>query len=119
MRNFCDYPNFIFSIFERFVLTPRPLKFALFKTFVEQQKAVPLPVERLYPVGSPAAKQEQGVCAGIEPKLLFHNGRQAVNAAAQVRVTAGKVNLLRSAKVVQHDFSAWISAVSVASSAPL
>ena len=104
MRNFCDYPNFIFSIF---------------KTFVEQQKAVPLPVERLYPVGSPAAKQEQGVCAGIEPKLLFHNGRQAVNAAAQVRVTAGKVNLLRSAKVVQHDFSAWISAVSVASSAPL
>ena len=63
--------------------------------------------------------QEQGVCAGIEPKLLFHNGRQAVNAAAQVRVTAGKVNLLRSAKVVQHDFSAWISAVSVASSAPL
>ena len=94
-------------------------KFAFFKALVEQQKAVPLPVERFDPVGSPAAKQEQRVCAGIELKLLFHNRRQAVNAAAQVRVTACEVNLLRAAEIVQHDFSARMSAVSVASSAPL
>ena len=104
---------------ERFVLAAGSLKTTTFEAFVEQKKSITLPVERLYTVGPPSTKQEQGVCAGIELKLLLHDGRQAVNAATQIRVAASEVNLLRPAKVVRHDFSAWTSAVSVASSAPL
>ena len=43
---------------ERLILTARPLELALFKSLVEQEKAVALPVECLDPVGSSAAKQE-------------------------------------------------------------
>ena len=103
---------------ERLVLTPRPLELALFKSLVEQEKAVALPVERLDSVGSSAAKQEQRVCTGIKIELLFNDSRQTVDSTAKIGVAAGEVDL-RSAEIAQHDFSALNIAVRVASSAPL
>ena len=60
---------------ERFVLAARPLKLTLFKSLVEQEKAVALPVERFYPVGSPAAKQEQCIGTRVKMELLFNDSR--------------------------------------------
>ena len=78
---------------ERLILTARPLKLALFKSLVEQEKAVALPVERLDSVGSPAAEQEQRVGTRIKFKLLFNDSRQTVDTTAKIRVAAGKVDL--------------------------
>ena len=60
---------------ERLVLAAWPLKLTHFKPLVEQEKAVALPVERFYPVGSPAAKQEQRVGTRVEMKLLLDDCR--------------------------------------------
>ena len=60
---------------ERLVLTPRPLELALFKSLVEQEKAIAFPVERLDSVGSPAAEQEQRVGTRVKPELLFNDSR--------------------------------------------
>ena len=78
---------------ERLVLTPRPLELALFKSLVEQEKAVALPVERLDSVGSSATKQEQRVGTRVKLELLFNDGRQTVDTTAKIRVAAGKVDL--------------------------
>ena len=78
---------------ERLVLTPRPLELALFKPFVEQEKAVALPVERLDSVGSPAAEQEQRVGTWIKFELLFNDSRQTIDPTTKIRVAAGKVDL--------------------------
>ena len=78
---------------ERLVLTPRPLELALFKPFVEQEKAVALPVERLDSVGSPAAEQEQRVGTWIKFELLFNDSRQTIDPSAKVSVAAGEVDL--------------------------
>lgn len=103
---------------ERLILTTRPLELTLFKSLVEQEKAIAFPVECFDSVGSPAAKQEQRVGTRVKPELLFNDSRQTVNPTAKIGVTAGKVDL-RSAEIVQHDFSALNIAVRVASSAPL
>ena len=103
---------------ERFILTPRPLELTLFKPLVEQEETVALPVERFYPVGSPAAKQEQRVGTRVKFELLFNDSRQTVDSTAKIGVAAGKINFC-SAEIVQHDFSALNIAVRVASSAPL
>ena len=58
-----------------FTLAPRPLELALFQPFVEQEKTVALPVERFYPVGSPAAKQEQCIGTWVKMELLFNDSR--------------------------------------------
>ena len=60
---------------ERLVLAARPLKLTLFKPFVEQEKAVALPVERFDSVGSPAAEQEQRVGTRVKMELLFNDSR--------------------------------------------
>ena len=60
---------------ERFVLAARPLELALFKPLVEQEKTIALPVERFYPVGSPAAKQEQCIGTWVKMELLFNDSR--------------------------------------------
>lgn len=78
---------------ERLVLTPRPLELALFKPFVEQEKAVALPVERFDSVGSPAAKQKQCVGTRVKLELLFNDSRQTVDTTAKVSVAAGEVDL--------------------------
>ena len=103
---------------ERLVLTPRPLELALFKSLVEQEKAVALPVERLDSVGSPAAEQEQRVGTRVKTELLFNDGCQTVDPTAKIGVAAGEVDL-RSAEIAQHNLSTRNSAASVASSAPL
>ena len=78
---------------ERLVLAARPLKLTLFKPFVEQEKAVALPVERFDSVGSPAAKQKQCVGTRVKLELLFNDSRQTVDTTAKVSVAAGDVNL--------------------------
>ena len=83
---------------ERLVLAARPLKLTLFKPFVEQEKAVTLPVERFDSVGSPAAEQKQHVGTRVKLELLFNDGRQTVNPTAKIRVATGKVDL-RSAEI--------------------
>ena len=84
---------------ERLILAPRPLKLTLFKSFVEQEKTVALPVERFDPVSSSAAKQEQRVGTRVEMKLLFNDCRQTVYSATKIGVTAGEVDL-RPAEIV-------------------
>ena len=83
---------------ERFILAARPLELALFKSLVEQEKAVSLPVERFDSVGSSAAKQEQCVGTRIKFKLLFNDSRQTIDPTAKIGVAAGKVDL-RSAEI--------------------
>ena len=78
---------------ERFTLTPWPLKLTFFKPLVEQEKAVAFPVERFYPVGSPAAKQEQRVGTRVKPELLFNDGCQSIDPTAKIGVAAGEVDL--------------------------
>ena len=78
---------------ERFILTPRPLELALFKSLVEQEKAVALPVERFDSVGSSAAKQEQCVGTRVKFELLFNDSRQTIDPSAKVSVAAGEVDL--------------------------
>ena len=77
---------------EHFVLAAWPLKLTLFKPFVEQEKAVALPVERFDSVGSPAAKQKQRVGTRVKPELLFNDSRQTVDTTAKVSVAAGEVD---------------------------
>lgn len=103
---------------ERLVLAARPLELALFKSLVEQEKAIALPVECFDPVGSSAAEQKQRVGTWVKLELLFNDGRQSVNPTTKVGVAAGKVDL-RSAEIAQHDLSTRNSAASVASSALL
>lgn len=74
-QSFHEPPVLLSSNAERLILAPRPLKLALFKPFVEQEKAVALPVERFDPVGSPPAKQEQRVGTRIKLELLFNDSR--------------------------------------------
>ena len=83
---------------ERLVLAAWPLKLTLFTPFVEQEKAVTLPVERFDSVGSPAAEQKQHVGTRVKLELLFNDGRQTVNPTAKIRVATGKVDL-RSAEI--------------------
>ena len=78
---------------ERLVLAARPLELALFKSLVEQEKAVALPVERFYSVGSSAAKQEQCVGTRVKFELLFNDSRQTIDPSAKVSVAAGEVDL--------------------------
>ena len=103
---------------ERLVLTPRPLELALFKSLVEQEKAVAFPVECFEPVGSSAAEQEQCIGTRVKMELLFNDSRQTVDPTAKIGVAAGEVDLC-SAEIAQHDLSALNIAVRVASSAPL
>ena len=103
---------------ERLILTTRPLDLTLFKSLVEQEKAIAFPVECFDSVSPSAAKQKHRVCTGIKMKLLLNDCRQTVDAAAKIRVAAGKVDL-RSTEIAQHDLSALNIAVRVASSAPL
>ena len=103
---------------ERFVLTTRPLELALFKSLVEQEKAVAFPVERFDSVGSSAAKQEQRVGKRVKTELLFNDSCQSIDPTAKICVAAGEVDL-RSAEIAQHDLSMRNSTASVASSAPL
>ena len=83
---------------ERLVLTPRPLELALFKSLVEQEKAVARPVERLDSVGSPAAEQKQRVGTRVKPELLFNDGCQSIDPTAKIGVAAGEIDL-RSAEI--------------------
>ena len=78
---------------ECLVLAARPLKLTLFKSFVEQEKAVALPVERFDSVGSSAAKQKQRVGTRVKLELLFNDSRQTVDTTAKVSVAAGEVDL--------------------------
>ena len=74
-QSFHQPPVLLSSNAERLILAPRPLELALFKPLVEQEKAVALPVERFYPVGSPAAKQEQCIRTWVKMELLFNDSR--------------------------------------------
>ena len=78
---------------ERLILTARPLELALFKSLVEQEKAIAFPVERFDSVGSPAAKQEQRVGTRVKTKLLFNDSRQTVDSTTKIGVAAGEVDL--------------------------
>ena len=103
---------------ERLILTARPLELALFKSLVEQEKAIAFPVERFDSVGSSAAEQKQRVGTRVKTELLFNDSCQTVDTTAKIGVAAGEV-YLRSAEIAQHDLSTRNSAASVASSAPL
>lgn len=52
-------------------------------------------------------------------ELLLNHGGQAVNAAPQVGVAAGNVDLVRSREIAQHDFRIRRTVSTVAASAPL
>ena len=64
---------------ERLILTTRPLELTLFKSLVEQEKAIAFPVECFDSVSPSAAKQEQRVGAWVDLKLLFNDRRQTVD----------------------------------------
>ena len=103
---------------ECFILTPRPLELALFKSLVEQEKTVAFPVECFDPVGSSAAEQKQRIGTRVKTELLFNDSCQSIDHTAKICVAAGEVDL-RSAEIAQHDLSTRNNAASVASSAPL
>ena len=51
-------------------------------------------------------------------KLLLYQTGQSVYSTPQVRVPAGYVHMIRSLKICQHSFSAWMMARIVSASAP-
>lgn len=81
----------------------RPLVHSLLQPFVEEDKTIPFPVQTFNPVPPPSAKQKQRIGERVQLKLLLYHCCQTVNPFAQVCVTTGDVDLVRSRKIVQHD----------------
>ena len=61
-----------------FIFRPWPLKAALLQPFIQQQKPVPLPVQRLDPVLPPPAEQIQYSLERVQLELLLHDTGQSV-----------------------------------------
>ena len=102
-----------------FAFLPGPLEAAGLQPFVEEKKAVSLPVQRFDPVAFSAAEKKQAVLKGIQCKLPFDQSGQSVDSKAKIRVAAGDIHPIRPGEVVQHDRNARSTASSVAASAPL
>lgn len=106
----CQLPHLVF--------VSRPLERSVFQPFIQQEKFVSFPVQPPDPVLPSAAEQEQHSLKGVQLKLRLHHAGQSVDSPAQIRVSACKVNGAAAVEIVQHDFTAWSSACSVALSAP-
>lgn len=75
-------------------LSAGPLVPPAFQALVQQQEAICVPVQGLEPVCPPSAEQKQGVGKGIQLKAMLYDTDQPVDAAAQVGVPAGDVDML-------------------------
>ena len=72
----------------------------------------------LNPVPPPPTEQKQRITEWVQLKLLLYQTGQSVYSAPQVRVPAGYVHMIRSLKICQHPFSAWMMVWTVSASAP-
>ena len=96
----------------------RPLVRSLLQPLVEENEAIPFPVQPLDPVPPSAAEREQRVGKWVKFKLLLDDACQAVYATAKIRIPAGNVDFVGSAEVVQHVLNAWQIAFTVSAFAP-
>ena len=87
----------------RFRLAARPLKTAAFQTLIQQQKSVSFPVQCLDAVSSSAAEEKQRIGERIQPELLLYDVGKPIYPAAQIRVSAGNIDLIGSGEITQHD----------------
>ena len=81
----------------------RPGKFSVFKTFIQQQKAVIFPYKHLHTISAPAAEQKRTACEQVKPKLLLYKCRKSVNRFPHIRMSADDVDIV-SSLVFQHSF---------------
>ena len=102
-----------------FILRSRPLETATFQTFVQQKKAVSLPVQGLDTVSFSAAEQEQRRLKGIHLELCAYHAGQTVDPTPQIRITTGNVHRTAAIEIVQHSFKIRSTASTVVGSAPL
>ena len=99
-------------------LFPWPLEAAALQPLIQQDKAIPFPVQSLYPVTPSPAEKKQRICEWVKHELLLYQRGQTVYAAAKVRIPAGYVYLLCSCEICQHSFSARTMAQISSLSAP-
>ena len=71
-----------------------PLVFPALQPFVQQDKAVRIPIQSLETVCPSATEQEQSVGKRIQSKPLLNDAHQPVNPTAQVCVPAGDIYML-------------------------
>ena len=75
-------------------LAPGPLVSAALQALVQQQETVRVPVQCLETVCTPTAEQKQSVGKGVQLEPVLNDADQSVNAAPQVGVPAGDVDML-------------------------
>ena len=85
---------------------------------LQQYKTVSLPVQPLDSVPPPPTEQKQRIAEWVQLKLLLYQAGQSVYSSPQIRVPASYVHMIRSLKICQHSFSAWMMARIVSASAP-
>lgn len=82
-------PVLLCTQFPRLRAVPWPLEAPALQSFVQQNKAVPFPVQTLDPVPPSAAEQKQRIAEWVQLKLLLDQAGQSVYSAPQIRIPAG------------------------------
>ena len=86
------------------LLIARPGEFPVFKTFIQQQKAVIFPQKYLHTISATTTEQKRTVCCEqVELKLLLYKCCQPVNGLPHIRMSADDVDIV-SSQVFQHSF---------------
>ena len=85
-----------------FALISRPLVNAAFQAFVQQDKAVLLPIQALDPIPAPSAEQKQRVGKRVKVKFLLYHSRKPVDPFSEICIPAGDVNAVGTGEVIQH-----------------
>ena len=74
----------------------RPGEFPVFKTLIQQQKAVIFPSKHLHTISAPAAEQKRAACEQVKLKLLLYKRRKSVNGLPHIRMSADDVDIVSS-----------------------
>ena len=84
---------------------PRPLVRSLLQPLVEEDEAIPFPVQPFYSVPLSPTEQKQRIGERVQFKLLLYHRGQTIDPFAQICISTGDVDLVCSGKIVQHCLS--------------
>ena len=70
----------------------RPNEACILQSLLQQPKAIAIPAQYLDAVLSAVAKDKDGMCKGIEAKVVFNDRTKAVDVLAEVHVAAVQVH---------------------------
>ena len=98
-QTFHEPTEFLRIEFPHLLLCPGPLVLSLFQSLIKEYESVHIPIQRLEPIRSPSTEKEDAIGTRVKSKLALYDGCQAVNAASQVRIAAGDVDVVDFAHV--------------------